>query len=365
MKTPLRIAIVGIVALMLSLGAWTVGGRAEDEAERRATIANKTQAERDQLRRRYDEFKQLSKTERDEVRRLHEAVERDPGLARTLADYEAFVSRLDPLDQQELQQKDGIQARMALVEKLIAERVRTDRPGRPSWLFGRFAEGPVLPPSQFGRAVDLLAASLELPQTELRRIEELPRPEQRHLAIIKHAVARRGNDRGRPWLDEETTDEVLELLPEGRTRDWLLSEKTSSEFRRASIPSLLARSLLAEWQMIVPLVIPQAQIEAALEKVPERDQADWARRDPGRLQRAIVEELEKQPGSTGEFARQFDEVVRLRNDLDPFARDRRRHFGRPPFGGSDRGDDRRGRDEDHRGRDGDHNGRDGDRRGSR
>lgn len=358
MRTPLRIAAAGIVALFVAIGAWSFGGRSGADAERREAIAGKSQAERDQLRRRLLEFEQLSEIEKKEIRRLHQAVEEDAGFAETLASYEAFVSRLDPLDQQELQSGEDPEARLADLKRMIAEKERMDRPGRPSWLSGRFVEGPVLSPARFDQAIKLLITAIDPSPGEMQRIQESPTPEERHLAAIELAFRKRGNDRNRPWLDGESTMKVIELLSEGRFRDWLLGDKLQEEFRAAFIPPLLTRSLLAEWQSIAPEIVPEQDLQRALESIPERDQSEWARHDPGRLQRELMEVLEKEKGPAGEFARKFSRVVALRNEIDPFARDRRRSFGRPSFGGPDRSDDRRGRsdgrrpdrDESHRGR---------------
>lgn len=343
MSTPLRIVAAGIIALVVVIGAWSFSDRSSAESERREAIAGKTQAERDQLQRRLIEFDQLSEAEQSEIRRLHKAVQEDAGLAQTLANYEAFVSRLDPLDQQELQSGEDVDARLADVRRIISEKERTDRPGRPSWLSGRFVEGPVLSPAKFNQAIELLITAVSPSQSELQKIEDSPTPEERHLAAIELAYRKRGNDRDRPWLDRESTKEVIDLLSEGRFRDWLLSDTLTDDFKAAIIPSLLTRSLLAEWQSIAPEVIPERQMQLALESISERDQSDWARHDPGRLQREMMKELERQEGPAGEFARKFSRVVALRNEIDPFARDRRRSFGRPPFGGPDRDDDRRGR----------------------
>ena len=122
MTVPIRLAAAGTVALVAAIAAWSIGGEPPDAAERRLTIANMTGAEQSQLRRRYEDFQRLSASERDAIRQMHAAVEQDPALQRTLLEYDAFVSRLDPWDQAELRQLDPAE-RIRRVERLTADRL--------------------------------------------------------------------------------------------------------------------------------------------------------------------------------------------------------------------------------------------------
>src|SRR5690606_33485664 len=185
--------------------------------------------------------------------------------------------------------------------------------------------------------------SLPISPAEREQMDSLE-SHQRHLQVMRRIAERADKDaRPRTWPDPDTTNEILGMLPEGRSKEWVFDDERSIEVRRGSLLAFLARSLLAEWQSVMQREIPPSAIRAALDKLPEKEQAEWARRDPGRLQRAIAGEIEKQEGPVGEFAREFADVVRLSSRLDPFARMR---FVRSP--GGDGAESRRGRGDDSR-----------------
>ena len=332
MRLPVRLALAGAFALMIAIVGWSVGSPPADATERRSAIEGRTETRRDLLRRRYEQFRRLPDSEQAEIRRLHEAVEADSSLARTLDEYESFVATLDPWDQQELRQITDSDERLARVKAFAYERGRRDAPWRPSWISGRFVEGTIFQPQEFEQALEIVSDSLNLSATQHEEIDALDEPHVRHLRLLQLAADRfrKGSPR---WPQSETTAEILALLPEGRRKTWILDERHPAEFRRAAVPLYLTRSLLAEWQLILPDAVNREQLRSALDSIPERDQAEWARHDPNRLQRALIEELEKQEGPTGDFARDFGQVVKLHAEFDPFSY---RRFGRPP-GGSGRG----------------------------
>ncbi|HEX6984030.1 MAG TPA: hypothetical protein VF170_01580, partial [Planctomycetaceae bacterium] len=301
-----------------------------------------------QLRRKFDDFRRMSETERQEIRRIHEAVQGDESLRRTLLEYGQFVASLDPWEQAELR-KLAPQERLGRVEALIAERQRRGGRGRPVWLAGRFPDGWVIPREQLDEATDLLSESA-VPAAERDRIRNLP-AHVRHLEIVRHAAAKYRSGRPDPtWPDEATARRVLELLPESRFKGIMLRQEQPAELLRETMFAVLTRSLVSEWQAEAVRLIPAREIQEALAELPEREQAESARRDPGELLRRVLPLIARRGGPSGELAKRFAEVVQLWVEFDPFAPGHRgpRGFFSPP-----------GR----RGFDGDRRGFDGNRRG--
>jgi hypothetical protein len=193
------------------------------------------------------------------------------------------------------------------------------------------------------------------------------------------------------WPDDSTVEQVLTHFPDGWFKDRFLKDpgdkdkgdhdkggKDQSEpaatarqddrrggdrrwdphaFRRSVALSLLARSLLAEWQEEATKVLGPERIETAIKSLPEKEQNDLARRRPDELfRKAILGMIANPPkqddgnakpdGEAVRFAKDFAEVVKLRDRFDPFGRDGQGRggpgFAFPPDGGPGRGGPGRG-----------------------
>ncbi|MBA3315962.1 MAG: hypothetical protein H0T47_22070 [Planctomycetaceae bacterium] len=350
MTNPVRIAIAGTAALAVALVAWSVGGERDDDASRRRQIADKTEAERELLRRRYEAFQKLPAAERTAIRNLHVATERDKDLATTLADYGSFVSRLEPWDQHELRQIQDPAQRVARVRKLLDEHSPPDRPGRPSWLSGRGSDRFTIPQRHFDEAMTIVADQLTLSKKEQEELDGLAM-HKRHLRVAERAAER---FRRQPtWLEKAEYERIVRLMPDDGFRAMLLNEKTPAEFSRRAFANVLMKSLMVEWQAQIPQVVPQDEIRRVLDDMSEKDQSEMSRRDPERLIRKVMEILALRDDEVGRFAKDFDKVTQLRDEFDPFrgrrgGPDRGRggpgDRGGPPadrFRGPNPGDDRR------------------------
>ena len=197
--------------------------------------------------------------------------------------------------------------------------------------------GTIYPPAELAQAMKIVADSLSLPQKERDDLEKLP-PHERHLAIARRAAEKvRGGGPNRPWPDAETVDRLLTLLPDGWLKNRLLQDDQSPSDRQESTLGLLMRSLIAEWQAQAVEQLPPDALRAALNSLPEREQAELQQRDPNELLHQVMQSLAQQEGDAGEFAKRFLETTALWREFDRFARGGRRGPGRPPFGPPERG----------------------------
>jgi hypothetical protein len=354
----IRFALTGAAALAAALVAWSAGADPPDAAGRRAEIAGMSQVQRDQLRRRHEEFQRMTDAERQSIRVLHEAAE-DPALRKTLLDYEKFVGRLEPWEQTDLRQLPA-DKRTARLEEMLAERATRDVRGAAPWLAARIMRDWVIEPEKLDETTEILADRLTLPQTERERIQALPRRD-RHLVVVRYAAQKsrssgpdsRGPRRESRWPDDPTAVAILEQLPEGKFREFMLSEEHNPDFRRSGAMSVLTRSLFSEWQAEIRTVVSPERFRAALQSLPEQQQLDAARRDPAELLPHVMNQIAStKEGPASEFAKGFSEVAKLWRDFDPWLSrgPRGPMFFRPPFEGGPRppgfgpgrpGDDRR------------------------
>jgi len=350
MNHAIRLTLAGTVLLMAAIAAWSIGGDPPEADQNRQRIAAMSEAERDRLRRSYEEFRRLSSSERDAVRRLHESVSSQPDLKQAFMDYETFLTTLDPAEREELRQERDPGKRIAHVEQLVSER---DSRGRGSRFAGRFVEGPVLSSAELDEALNVMLESLDLPASDKKSLRAIEEDHVRHLRILEQAAKKVPSDRWRNpersqerWPDDETLVAILKLFPESRFREGLLKEEQDPGrrewqrgFRRSVAFSLLARSLLAEWHSVAMRVIDPKTLQTAFEALSQTERDKLVGRPPGELVRAAIRDvLAKRDDPIGVFAKEFDEAADLRSKLDPFAHGfgGRRGPG-PSFGGPDGG----------------------------
>lgn len=322
MTLAIRLSAAGTVMLVAALAAWSIGGDPPDAAERRMKIAAMTETERSQLRRKLDDFERLSAADRESIQRIHDAVELDPSLLRTLLEYENFVSTLGPWEQAELRQLETDE-RIERIEHLAAERSRRTGPRHPSWLSGRIMPGSVYPPAELEQVMQFLANALAVSEAEREQLQALP-PHERHLAIARRTAEKiRSTADKQPWPDTDTVQQLLKFFPDGWLKDRLERRDQSPEELRSDTIGLLMRSLYAEWQSQAVEVIPPSELRAALDSLPERQQAELQRRDPNELLRQVVQAIAEGSGASRDFAKRYHEVTDLWREFDRFARGRR------------------------------------------
>lgn len=370
MSYAIRVALAGTVLLTAAVVAWTVGGDPPGADDSRAQIEAMSQAERDRLRRAYEEYRGLSPSDREAVRRLHETVARDPSLEQTLVDYEAFLATLEPAEREELRQETDDRKRIEGVEKIVAERESRGR----RWFAARFVKGPVLAPPQLEEAMGVVVEALKLPASEEEKLGKIEEDHVRHLRIMRMVKANVASDRSREqdrsrarWPDDATAREILKLHPDDEFRERLLAGDESADpgkrewergFRRTVAVGLLARSLLAEWHAAAFRVVKREDLHRAFEELSQEERNKLAERHPGELVRAAIRDvIAKRTDDVGAFGKEFEEVVGIYTQLDPWTNP---HGSPPPFGGPLRRDG--DRDNDRRDGDGRDDGRPGDGR---
>ncbi len=340
MTTPVRFAIVGIGSLVVALVAWSVGAESPEEARNRQQIANKSDAEREILRRRYEAFLKLPPEERQAIRKLHEATQADPGLATTLNDYESFVSHLELWDQQELREIKDPAKRVAQVRHLISDRAPPEDHGRPSWLTGRGSERFTFTPQNFNEAMSIVEGLLNFSTKEKSELDKLD-PPHRHLRVAELAANR--FQKQSTWPDKPDLERLVMLLPDDGYRAMLRSDKIPDEFKRNRLGYSLMKGLVVEWEGVVRRNIPVEEFRHALDKMKSEEQWEVSRLDPDRLMYEVMKDIAVADDKSGDYAKDFVKAAKLKAGFD-FS------FGRRPGGWSPGGRDDRGDRNDRDGR---------------
>jgi hypothetical protein len=220
----------------LTLGCIFVLMAVRSEAEKSETtemkahrqhIANMTQTERDRLEHNQEQFRQLSASDKEVVRSMHESVTNDENLDQTLAGYHHWLVTLPPNErnrvltaapEQRLREIETI-LNAAPVEDWNVGNNGPDRPtGRfqiPFWMRG--SRGPVFPPAEFEALVDAIAEWLNT---------DFHPPGDSQLAVLRYQVnvidamvarvafaARNGRiDRERPVIPEQLIQRIDRAL---------------------------------------------------------------------------------------------------------------------------------------------------------
>lgn len=342
MKTSRNLAIAGAVGLLLAWATWTWGTPPQQGRQARAAIVEMPQGQRDQLKRRYQEYQNLSASQRAAILELHRAVIGDPELAESLSAYTRFVTGLDPWEREALENESDPEKRLAQVAELI--HVSDDRDGdmrRPGWMTGEMVRGPFYRSDDFqeilSRLVEMLPGS-HVVEGDKESVEWQLR------AFKRIAVMWRGDEYG-DWPPPRATDEFLAMIPNEWVRKMLKHHRKDERFayqkRRKLLAAVLARTLMAQWQRAVFHRIPREELQSAVVSLQRKEHRDRPWRDGGRFQAAIMKNLESKPGDIGEFARRYGEVRKLYLKIDPWADGHDRNRRRPPPGDGHRDGHRR------------------------
>ena len=216
------LAVVG----MLLVGA-TLARAEETEAQRRERIRRMDAAQKEQLRRRCEQFDHMDKEERRRIRDLHESLRKHPKqdeLRRVMHRYYEWLKTLSPGERAELRDLKGA-ARIARIKELQGEQHRRDR-FRHRGSRGSLTRDDVKEVSKWLREYakthekTLLAAMSE----EARRRFDNAKESDRDRNLALHAFMPRMRQR-QPWKLPAITPEEYERLAER------LSEKSAKKLR--------------------------------------------------------------------------------------------------------------------------------------
>tara|TARA_R110002095_G_scaffold189514_2_gene167004 strand:+ start:3345 stop:4631 length:1287 start_codon:yes stop_codon:yes gene_type:complete len=213
------------VCVLIMLGA--SGPDTDQEQDSRQKIEAMSPSEREQLKRNYEKYQQLTDEEKRRYRKIHEATRNQPDLNRVMHSYNEWVNTLSPWEQEDLRKAGTTQERMELIRKYRSHGNRSNHRGgnrkniemlkmleidpRVTFLW---IHSP--PPELFKEVVGIIEKSLPEPV-------KYPRPKNqmsdfdRSMAVFKAAVPLRNrrrpdNENRSDWPPPEVVTSIHKLL---------------------------------------------------------------------------------------------------------------------------------------------------------
>ncbi len=263
----LRAAGLGLgtaVCVLIMLGA--SGPDTDQEQDSRQKIEAMSPSEREQLKRNYEKFQQLTDEEKQRYRKIHEATRNQPDLNRVMHSYNEWVNTLSPWEQEDLRKAGTTQERMELIRKYRSHGDRSNYRGgnRKNIEMMKILElDPRVafiwihspPPELFKEVVGIIEKSLPEPV-------KYPRPKNqmtdfdRSMAVLKAAVPlrnRRGpdNENRFDWPPAEIVNSIHKLLDDQKysfrnsdeQRNFKLLPREEDRQRRVQISFFLVKGL--------------------------------------------------------------------------------------------------------------------------
>jgi len=108
---------------------------------RRKDIEKMTEVERDRIKRNFDDYRKLSSEKKADLKELHERVEKDEELHKTLQEYNEWLSKLSPGQRDDLRKESDPARRAKKVAEIREEQQRQERSGFSPGSGPRFGSG--------------------------------------------------------------------------------------------------------------------------------------------------------------------------------------------------------------------------------
>lgn len=329
------LAAAALLAAVVPLLLGAVGR--ESPAESRRQIAALSQAERDELQRKYREWKSLSDEQRDELRKLHTDLQQHPDLVPTLDRYAKWLSHLPPWDRLALRQQTDPFQRMALVRKIEQQRIaeqeqrqreRESRDRREWGPLNLFAlrRYPAMGAEPLAQVMQIIEGTLNLTPEQRQNLEPAEGPKRRLLVLIA-ALQQAAAAPGGRWPSLELLEQLKAPLTDDRVTGYL--DSLTPEAQQAAIVPILVRSITSQWMDIWSRELSQREVRAVYESLGRRQRDELNQLSDHDRQRRIrfywigLQAKDVQP--------QLEELTKLYQPMYPQQVLPRRPMGPPGF----------------------------------
>jgi hypothetical protein len=278
------VALLWPLALLGAAGDVGQTVSSQEAEQRRQKIEGLSQADRQRLQQKYQQFLALSESQKFEYRELHQALEANPKLRDVVLRYTEWLETLLPWQQREIRREKEPSAKLKLVLDYMQEQRRreaaTERfyPGvlGPEMRFRGF--GPRMSSADLNAVLAAVERDVGPTLTRDRR-EALQKHEglSRHLVLLE-AVLQREQAIGRTtrdlWPDERLMSQMIATLSVERLRRHLESI-SEPEAQRRSLVQTLVRGLGAELQQqaaqkVLPAEGSQEKLDELFTKLDDR-----------------------------------------------------------------------------------------------
>lgn len=234
--------------------------------QRRQTIRAMSQAEQTRLKHNLDTFLEMSESDRDTYRRLHQVIEEDTREGGSLRDvmhnYYAWLKTLDPWDREKLRRTEDPVDRFRLVKELKEERESKDESRhRKSYVDRLFDSDVRLDAEDLAAVVNVVGQQLDLPEKDQNELQDLTGL-QRSLRVLEAALEREEEERNPDgtvvWPDQQLAKQLLAAVTDEKVLNAVRAE-TEPENRRAFLAALIADALQAQWWTEMRRLLPSEE----------------------------------------------------------------------------------------------------------
>ncbi len=318
----------------------------------RQRISQMTPEERQRLEENAREFQQLPSDQQSKLRDLQQAIERDPGLEATLAEYQHWLHTLSPLQRSELRKAPDTKSRLALID-VFRRRAGPDPSHWPGdqvplsrtpdqahvvmKVLGNVRPPPVPPPSseEFAALINVLESQLpEDRRAALHKMDAFTR----QVLVVNDSLQRLrgGPERRLSAADEQLTQRLIEAFADGSPAEQFVKSQTGPA-RHMLVYPILFRGLITELILTVDLYFPSDDEVVHFPETLSPDERDLIAKQPERewFSEVRLMCLESKIPGIREFralSRNFDLMMRPELRRRMFDRGRP---GQPPDGPRD------------------------------
>ena len=214
----LRTAVGFLCALCALSGADAPRPEREVLEQARQRITGMSADKRDQLRKSFEAFRNLPAERQEQIQKLHDDVQADPGLKDVMQKYCEWVVTLDPGPQSELRSESQVHLKIKLVKKYREEQAteRTSHDWAETGFFRELKRMPKLDDAQLSEIVAHLEKFMSetLKSDEKLKLATLSGP-PRHSQILAYAVDREIEQSDIPVAHVEEVQHVLAFALRG------------------------------------------------------------------------------------------------------------------------------------------------------
>ena len=228
-----------------------LGGVPPHEVSPSERVAAMSAADRAKVKRNFETYRKLDRSQRTRYQELHEALRTDPELKQVFDAYIEWLRSLSPWQCDELRQRSDPEERMQLVKQYWDEQHRTvDKQEALFPTAGTLAKFLARPTSEdVKRMMKVIEDSLTIPP-QLRSAFDAMSDAERYLSILELAVRQREDPRRQPraeWPDQTMIDKMIDAIADPQVRQ-VLHRRLTAEQRRRAVMAFCLQGFANEWK---------------------------------------------------------------------------------------------------------------------
>ncbi len=250
------------LALPLLLGAGDISQ--PDLNAHRKKIEAMSATEREQLKNKYKTFQQLPVETQQELRNIHQRIEKDRRLngrlSRVVDNYREWLGTLSPWQREEIRKQKKSTARIRIIQEFKAKKKKKQRQYTPDAynllrLNNRMRQQMqsmtlLLNEDDLEDVMQVIQEKANFPSSTTNEWKTL-QPARRYVNILKALLQKEGGRKARfRWLNDNTITDITEVIRDKDVKSEI-QDIQNKETKRAVMDRLILKSILQQWQKTV------------------------------------------------------------------------------------------------------------------